>query len=276
MQGQIVRIISNLYGVMVNKEIINCRASGLFRHQNMVPMVGDKVIIDYEKKYITKIIPRKNSLIRPVIANVDEALVITSLKEPDLSLNLLDKEIASIVINKIEPVIIWTKLDLGSKEDLNYLDNLSKYYEGIGVKVFNNTQINDLKSYLQNKLVVVTGQTGSGKSSLINKLGNLAIESKAISKALGRGVHTTRHVEIYDFDGIRIADTPGFSALDLKNYTKEELKSAFREFSNYKCRFKDCLHYKEMDCGVKEAVLNSDILQSRYDNYLKFLEEVKK
>src|SRR5574344_302052 len=201
MQGQIVRIISNLYGVMVNKEIINCRASGLFRHQNMVPMVGDKVIIDYEKKYITKIIPRKNSLIRPVIANVDEALVITSLKEPDLSLNLLDKEIASIVINKIEPVIIWTKLDLGSKEDLNYLDNLSKYYEGIGVKVFNNTQINDLKSYLQNKLVVVTGQTGSGKSSLINKLGNLAIESKAISKALGRGVHTTRHVEIYDFDG---------------------------------------------------------------------------
>ena len=155
---------------------------------------------------------------------------------------------------------------------MNEVNNLKKYYESIGIKVFYNNDLDNIKKYLKGKEVVITGQTGAGKSTLINKLGNLNILTNEISTALGRGKHTTRHVEIYDIDGIHIADTPGFSALDLDKYSDEDIKDSFIEFNNKKCRFKDCMHKKEIDCVIKDLVDKNIILKSRYDNYLKLLE----
>lgn len=275
MQGKIVKNISNLYDVLVGNTIYHAKARGKFKNMNITPLVGDEVKIDIEKNYIMEILPRYNCLDRPRVSNVDIALIITSCKEPNISLNLLDKEITSIVLNNIEPVIVFSKLDLLNPTEINTIETLKAYYQKIGYQVFYNTEMSLLKKYLANKEIVVTGQTGSGKSTFINKLGNLNIETNEISHALGRGKHTTRHAEIYHIDNINIIDTPGFSSLDINKYTKKEIADSFIEFKNYSCRFKDCLHDKEIDCGVKEALNNNLILRSRYDNYLAFLKEAQ-
>ncbi len=275
MQGKIVKNISNLYDVLVDNTIYHAKARGKFKNMNITPLVGDEVKIDIEKNYIMEILPRYNCLDRPRVSNVDIALIITSCKEPNISLNLLDKEITSIVLNNIEPVIVFSKLDLLNPTEINTIETLKSYYQKIGYQVFYNTEMPLLKKYLANKEIVVTGQTGSGKSTFINKLGNLSIETNEISHALGRGKHTTRHAEIYHIDNINIIDTPGFSSLDINKYTKKEIADSFIEFKSYSCRFKDCLHDKEIDCGVKEALNNNLILRSRYDNYLAFLKEAQ-
>ena len=275
MQGKIVKNISNLYDVLVGNTIYHAKARGKFKNMNITPLVGDEVKIDIEKNYIMEILPRYNCLDRPRVSNVDIALIITSCKEPNISLNLLDKEITSIVLNNIEPVIVFSKLDLLNPTEINTIETLKAYYQKIGYQVFYNTEMPLLKKYLANKEIVVTGQTGSGKSTFINKLGNLNIETNEISHALGRGKHTTRHAEIYHIDNINIIDTPGFSSLDINKYTKKEIADSFIEFKSYSCRFKDCLHDKEIDCGVKEALNNNLILRSRYDNYLAFLKEAQ-
>jgi ribosome biogenesis GTPase len=275
MQGKIVKNISNLYDVLVDNTIYHAKARGKFKNMNITPLVGDEVKIDIEKNYIMEILPRYNCLDRPRVSNVDIALIITSCKEPNISLNLLDKEITSIVLNNIEPVIVFSKLDLLNPTEINTIETLKSYYQKIGYQVFYNTEMPLLKKYLANKEIVVTGQTGSGKSTFINKLGNLNIETNEISHALGRGKHTTRHAEIYHIDNINIIDTPGFSSLDINKYTKKEIADSFIEFKSYSCRFKDCLHDKEIDCGVKEALNNNLILRSRYDNYLAFLKEAQ-
>lgn len=275
MQGKIVKNISNLYDVLVGNTIYHAKARGKFKNMNITPLVGDEVKIDIEKNYIMEILPRYNCLDRPRVSNVDIALIITSCKEPNISLNLLDKEITSIVLNNIEPVIVFSKLDLLNPTEINTIETLKSYYQKIGYQVFYNTEMPLLKKYLANKEIVVTGQTGSGKSTFINKLGNLNIETNEISHALGRGKHTTRHAEIYHIDNINIIDTPGFSSLDINKYTKKEIADSFIEFKSYSCRFKDCLHDKEIDCGVKEALNNNLILRSRYDNYLAFLKEAQ-
>ena len=275
MQGKIVKNISNLYDVLVGNTIYHAKARGKFKNMNITPLVGDEVKIDIEKNYIMEILPRYNCLDRPRVSNVDIALIITSCKEPNISLNLLDKEITSIVLNNIEPVIVFSKLDLLNSTEINTIETLKSYYQKIGYQVFYNTEMPLLKKYLANKEIVVTGQTGSGKSTFINKLGNLNIETNEISHALGRGKHTTRHAEIYHIDNINIIDTPGFSSLDINKYTKKEIADSFIEFKSYSCRFKDCLHDKEIDCGVKEALNNNLILRSRYDNYLAFLKEAQ-
>ncbi|MBR1417043.1 MAG: ribosome small subunit-dependent GTPase A [Bacilli bacterium] len=273
MKGKIIKNISNLYSVLVNDEIYDCIPRGKFRNLNITPLVGDEVIIDIENKYILEVLKRRNELNRPMISNVDAGIILTSLKGPNLSLLLLDKQISFLTINNIEPVIIFSKLDL--IDDLNDINNLRKYYESIGIKVFYNNELEKIKKYLKGKEVVITGQTGAGKSTLINKLGNLNIKTSEISKALGRGRHTTRHVQIYNIDGINIADTPGFSALELNNYSKEEIRESFIEFENSDCKFKDCMHIKELNCKIKEKVNDNTILSSRYDNYIKIISEVK-
>ena len=147
----------------------------------------------------------------------------------------------------------------------------------IGIKVFYNTETTEIKKIVKNKLVVLAGQTGAGKSSLLNRVDtNLDIKTDEISEALGRGKHTTRHVELYEIGEGLIADTPGFSALDLKDMDKMQLKDTFIEFSNYECKFRDCIHNKEAGCEVREAVENKQILKTRYDNYLSFLKELEK
>jgi ribosome biogenesis GTPase len=277
MQGQIIKQISNLYTVKVGDMLYGCRARGKFRKDNISPMVGDYVIINTEDNVIESILERKNELIRPVIANVDIALIVTSTKKPNLDLNLLDKLISVITFNDIEPVICFTKLDLLNEVEKENIDNLRKYYEMIGINCVYNTETAEIKRLLDNNIVVLAGQTGAGKSSLLNRLDDeLDIETNEISEALGRGKHTTRHVELYEISDGYIADTPGFSALDLKDMNKEQLRDTFIEFRNYECKFRDCMHHKESKCGVKEALEDKMILQSRYNNYLLFLEEVEK
>ena len=271
-KGKIIRIISNLYSVFVNDTVIEARARGKFRQDEISPMVGDEVIIDIEKKYIIEILPRKNYLTRPNISNIDLVICVTSTKEPNLSLNLLDKQLAFLALHNIPSMICFTKYDLLNATEQQEINKLKEYYQSIGFAVVINSEITKIKEILKGKEVGLLGQSGAGKSSLVNKLGNYAIETQKISKALGRGKHTTRHVEIYRIDDFYLIDTPGFSALDLNFTTKENLKNGFVEFQKYECRFKDCKHYKETACGVKDAVGKS-ILPSRYQNYLNFLEK---
>ena len=273
MQGKIVKNISNLYSVLAENKIYECKPRGKFRNLNITPLVGDEVIIDEENNYILDILPRRNELNRPYIANVDIALILTSIRNPDLSLLLLDKQILFLELHNIKPVIVFSKIDLADDELLNEVNELSNYYENIGIDVFYNNELDKLKEYLKGKEVVITGQTGAGKSTLINRLGDLNIKTNEISHALGRGKHTTRHVEIYNVEGINIADTPGFSALDIIGYSKEKIRDAYPEFENNNCRFKDCMHNKEKDCEVKDKVEKKLILKSRYDNYIRIISE---
>lgn len=273
--GIITKIISNLYTVSVDGELYDCRARGKFRKDEITPLVGDFVVIDRENNYILEIKKRKNSLSRPMIANVDIALIMTSLKEPDLSLNLLDKELLCVENAGIEPIICLSKSDLLSKTEKNEYKKVFAYYKSIGYKVVKNTETFKIKRMLKGHTVVLTGQTGSGKSTILNRLDKkLDLKTSPISKALGRGVHTTRHVELFKVKGAFIADTPGFSALDL-NFPKENLKMLFREFQGIECKFKDCEHIKEKSCGVLDALDNGKIKQTRYENYVKFRGEMK-
>ena len=276
MNGQIIRIIADLYTVKIDDMLYGCRARGVFRNKGITPLVGDNVIVDTDNNIIVKVLPRKNELKRPVIANVDNALIVASVKEPDLDLILLDKLISIVTYNNIEPIIVFTKLDLLTEEKIMEITALREYYESIGYKVFYNNEPASIIKTIKGKIVVLAGQSGAGKSSLINRLTDkYDIETKEISKALGRGKHTTRHTELYDIDDALVADTPGFSSLDLSTISIEELQYTFIEFKDYECKYRDCLHNKEDDCAIKKAVENKKILKSRYDNYLKILEEIK-
>lgn len=272
MQGKIIKIISNLYTVKTDVGFIDCRARGKFRKEKITPLVGDVCTIDVENNYILEIKPRKNELTRPQIANIDAALIVTSLKKPNLSLNLLDKMISIISINHIDPILLFTKLDLLNKEEKKEFKKLKKYYQSIGYKVLTNQEYRKLNKILKNKIVVVTGQTGAGKSTLLNKLDkNLNLKTDEISESLGRGKHTTRHVELFKLKHFYIADTPGFSSLEIGTISKDAIRSSFIEFQNYSCPFKDCMHTKEKECRVKEAVEKKEILPSRYQSYLEFI-----
>ena len=271
--GTIIKIISNLYTVQSENETYECRARGKFRNDKTTPLVGDFVVFDYKQNLIKEILPRKNILDRPNVSNVDVALIVTSVRKPNLSLSLLDKQIAVITKSNITPVICLTKCDLLNQEELDEIDKIFNYYERIGIKVFKNTETKKLLEYLKEKIVVLTGQTGAGKSSLINKLGDLNLKTDEISEALGRGKHTTRHTEIHKVKDVFFVDTPGFSSLDI-NTDKNELKNYFIEFKEFTCKYKDCNHDKEDGCNVKKAVENKQILKSRYDNYIKFRGEL--
>ena len=272
MLGRIIKIISNLYTVETKDGLVECRARGKFRNDSITPLVGDKCIIDKENNYILEILPRTNELSRPLIANVDAALIVTSVKKPNLSLNLLDKMINIVTINNIESILCFSKLDLLDKQETKEIKKIISYYKKIGYKVIINKEYKKLNKLLKGKIVVITGQTGAGKSTLLNKMDKtLNLKTDEISESLGRGKHTTRHTEVFKFKNFYIADTPGFSSLDFGNLSKEEIKNSFVEFKKYTCPFKDCMHSKEVDCEVKKAVEKGEILASRYNNYLDFI-----
>lgn len=274
--GVITKIISNQYTVSSDNTNFLCMPRGILRHKNITPLVGDIVEFDINNLTIDKINPRKNELKRPNVANVDIALVVTSVAEPDLSLNLLDKLLSIITINNIKPVICFTKIDLLNKNQLDSFNKIKNYYENIGYQIFVNTETELIKKELKNKIVVLTGQSGAGKSTLLNKLEpSLDLKTNPISKALNRGVHTTRHVEIYKLDDIYFVDTPGFSAINFSDVTIDDLKHSFIEFNNIDCKYKDCNHDLENDCKIKEKVENNTILKSRYENYLLFKSEIE-
>lgn len=274
-KGTIVKNISNSYEVNTPLGNIICTPRGLFRYEKIIPLVGDKVEIDVENKTIIKIFERTNVLNRPQVANVSYALVITSIKEPNFNSMLLDKLIVSFLSKNAEPILIFTKLDIATKEDLIEFKKIKKYYRSIGYKVYTNRNLFRIKNFLKNKIAFVAGQTGAGKSTFLNKLNKkLKIKTTPISKALGRGVHTTRHTEIYKIANFFIADTPGFSSIDLVDIKKSELKKYFVEFENFPCKFKDCDHIKG-ECQVMKNVENNKILKSRYENYIKMYKELK-
>jgi ribosome biogenesis GTPase len=273
MEGTIVRIISNLCTVSANGKLYDCRPRGKFYYEKLTPLVGDDVIIDQIYKYIMEILPRKNSLDRPMIANVDICLIVVSVKKPALDLTLLDKLLCVVFHNNIRPIICFTKLDLLDDDEVKDIKKIIKYYNDIGIDSVTNDEKEKLTRLIANKTVVLTGQTGAGKSSLINRLDSkLNLETNEISEALGRGVHTTRHVELFSYESSFIADTPGFGALDLIDFTKEDIRNSFPEFG-HDCKYQDCMHIKEDDCDVKKRVEKGEILKSRYDNYIKFVRE---
>ncbi len=272
MKGQIVKISSDLYFVSYENEIYPCKCRGIFRKEHITPVVGDYVLFSKEKKLIEKILERKNAFNRPKVSNIDQAFLITSLKEPDFSLNLLDKFIVLMEINKVKPIICITKRDLVDDNEFQKYEDILKYYESLGYIVVYNTELDKLKKLLKDKTSVFTGQTGAGKSTLLNRLNpDWNLDTGEISHALGRGRHTTRVVELFEFMGGKVMDTPGFSSLEFTNYSKEQIRNAFIEFKNYPCPFKDCTHTNEKECVVKKEVLENNILESRYLNYLNFI-----
>lgn len=276
MEGLIVKNISDLFYIVSDNSTYICKAKGVFRKKNIIPMVGDKVIFDEKKLIITNILNRKNKLIRPPICNIDQAIVVMSVVNPLFSSNLIDKFINIIEFNNIKPIICLTKLDLINNEnDINkYID----YYKNIGYEVMINTEINKIKSIISNKITVITGQSGVGKSSLLNKLdSSLQLKTNDISYALNRGKHTTRHVTLIPLFNGYVADTPGFSSLSFNEMKKEDIRDNMIEFNLYKdkCKYRDCMHIKEEDCEIKRLVDKGIILKSRYENYIKFVNEIK-
>ncbi len=276
MQGQIIKIVSDLHYVSCNGEVYPCKCRGIFRKEHITPVVGDYVLFSIEKKLIEEILPRKNEFERPKVSNIDQAFIVTSLVHPDFSLNLLDKLLILMKLHNVDAIICITKKDLVDEDKYQEVNSLLDYYRGLGYKVVSNQELDKIKKLIQNKTSVFTGQTGAGKSTLLNKLNpNWNLETGEVSLALGRGRHTTRVVELFQIFGGKVMDTPGFSALDFDKYSKEEIRDAFIEFYNYPCPFKDCMHTKEKECVVKKAVLANDILDSRYKNYLSFIKEDK-
>lgn len=274
MQGRIIKLISNDYTVLASGERYVCKSRGKFRNMNITPLVGDIVEFDKNDKYILEIYKRKNELLRPPISNVDQAFVVTSVKDPDFSSNLLNKLLTVIEYNNIKPIICFTKLDLLEKEKLEFMENIMAYYASIGYKVFKNTELRKIRSSFENKVSVFTGQSGAGKSTLLNSIdSNLHIKTAEISYALGRGKHTTRHVELLEIASGLVADTPGFSALHFDNMSASDIRDNFIEFNEYRdlCEYKDCMHDKENNCEIKRQVAKGNILESRYEDYLNFI-----
>jgi len=271
MNGRIIKVISNDYTVLVNDDKYVCKPRGVFRNKNITPFSGD--FVEIENNVITKIYKRKNKLNRPPVANIDLAIIVISTIEPDFSSLLLDKMINIIEFNNIKPLIVITKSD-------KYIDdkirNLMSYYKKIGYTVLFNTEIDKLKEEIKNKYVILKGKSGAGKSSLLNKLDpTLDLKTDDISKALGRGKHTTRAIEFYKIDDAYIADTPGFSSLSFKDMSKEDIKNNFIEFTKFReyCKYNDCMHIKENDCYIKQLVKDNVIHEERYNNYQEFIKE---
>ena len=273
MQGIIIKNISNDYTILSNGKKYVCKARGKFRKEKIVPLVGDNCLFDVEKKYIIEILDRRTELVRPPVSNIDQAVIITSVKEPDFSSNLLDKLLCIIEYNNITPIICFTKLDLLDVDEVNKFQKIMDYYENIGYQVFKNSDVDKVKKIFKNKITVFTGQSGAGKSTFLNRLNSkLNLKTDEISKALGRGKHTPRHVELMEMFGGLIADTPGFSSISFIGMTNEDIRDNFIEFNEFRdlCEYKDCMHVSEDNCEVKRQLYNGNILDSRYENYLKF------
>lgn len=280
-KGQIRQSLSGYYDIFSEGKTYRTRARGNFRKKGQTPLVGDYVEFKADNEnegYVLKILERKNQLVRPPVANVDCAIVVTACVEPDFSSNLLDRQLVMLSENEIVPILYFSKADLmdeTTKERmLPVFDYYSKYYRTVvSEKDMADEELVSALLEEAGNVLVVMGQTGAGKSTLLNRLDpKLKLETGEISKALSRGRHTTRKVSLMDVKGHLIADTPGFSSFEMREIEKERLSSLFEDFNEYspQCRFRGCLHLNEPDCAVKAAVLEGKILESRYENYKLF------
>ncbi len=277
--GIIIKSIGGLFFIESSDTIYECKARGVFRKDGISPSVGDRV--NFEEGVITEILPRKNFIIRPPLANLDQLIFVVSVAEPAPNLLILDKFIAVAQYQNIKPVIVLTKVDLDNCEEV--LDIYTR--AGIEVYVIDYNHENPaekIRQLLKDKISAFTGNSGAGKSTLLNEVcGDFNIATGEISRKLGRGRHTTRHSELYKLPwGGYIADTPGFSTFETNKYNiirKEELADCFVEFSEHacECKFRDCSHTKEKGCKIIEAVGNGIIPKSRHESYCCMYEEAK-
>ena len=283
MKGQIIKALSGFYYVASEDEIFQTRARGNFRNRKITPLVGDEVIFESSNQtdgYLLEILPRKNELVRPPVANVDQGVVVTSLVEPNFSYNLLDRFLVTLEYEGIEPIIFLTKADL--VKDLAAMKAIEETYQAIGYHVITSKaegeDLLELQRYFPERITVFMGQSGAGKSTLLNRIvPELALETGVISESLGRGKHTTRHVELLPIcDGL-VADTPGFSSIDFLEIEAVELPKLFPDFLAVaaNCRFRECRHLNEPDCAVKQGVAANEIAETRYKNYVQFLVEIE-
>lgn len=283
MKGKIIKALSGFYYVASEDEIFQTRARGNFRNRKITPLVGDEVIFESSNQtdgYLLEILPRKNELVRPPVANVDQGVVVTSLVEPNFSYNLLDRFLVTLEYEGIEPIIFLTKADL--VKDLAAMKAIEETYQAIGYHVITSKaegeDLLELQRYFPERITVFMGQSGAGKSTLLNRIvPELALETGVISESLGRGKHTTRHVELLPIcDGL-VADTPGFSSIDFLEIEAVELPKLFPDFLAVaaNCRFRECMHLNEPDCAVKQGVAANEIAEIRYKNYVQFLEEIE-
>lgn len=287
MQGKIIKGIAGFYYVHVAESgIYECKAKGIFRNQKIKPLVGDDVeiaIIDEEEKIgnIEQILPRKNELIRPAVANIDLALIIFAAAKPQPNFNLLDRFLIMMEYQKVPVKICFNKIDLVNEKEIRKMAGVYENcgYDILTVSAKEEKGITELLDVLLGKTTAVAGPSGVGKSSLINRLQpHVQMETGAISKKIERGRHTTRHSEIIPICGnTYIMDTPGFSTLNIPGFEKEDLQQYYLEFSSFEpyCRFKGCSHISEPDCGVKEALAEGKISSLRYENYKLLYEELK-
>lgn len=288
MKGKIIKGIAGFYYVHTPEKglLYECKAKGIFRKQNVKPLVGDDVEINTDdqpegKGIITDILPRKNALIRPAVANVDQALVLFAAAEPNPNLNLLDRFLVMMQKQGVKTFICFNKKDIVTNKEMSMLKDIyqSSGYEVFTTSIINKDGISDIYKFIQGKTTVLAGPSGVGKSSLINELVPEAMmETGNVSEKIKRGKHTTRHSElIYVEQDTYIMDTPGFSSLYINEIETEELKHYYIEFLEYEnnCRFIGCIHLNEPGCAVKEALEAGKISQQRYENYKLLYEELK-
>lgn len=276
MFGKIICINKYLHKVLLeNGTIIQTRTRGKLRNEKVFPVVGDNVKVDINKKVITDVLERKNYLERPLISNIDKLLIVMSTTIPVFSSYLIDKFLLIAEYNNIEPIIVITKTDLLDKQSKKEITEYINYYKKLGYKIYLNTEVNNIRKEFSNSTVALCGQTGAGKSTLLNKIDpNLKLKTGEVSESLGRGKHTTRLVELLKINNGLIADTPGFSSLDL-HVPKKEIRFYFRDF-DATCKYnKSCLHIKEDGCEIIKLVEQNKIPKWRYENYIKFTEETK-
>lgn len=282
-QGRIIKVISNQYTIYANGELLVAKPRGKMR-KGQTPYVGD--LVNFERiedsVRIDSILPRTNKLLRPTVCNVDQALIVTSLKDPDFSEHLLNRLIFLVLLCDVEPVVCITKSDLVSQEEFEQIDRILDWYRKAGYRIFFSHPGSDdeqLKELLEGKISVLCGQSGAGKSSLLNRLDpSFKLHTQAISKALGRGKHTTRHCELHPVAGGLVADTPGFSSLDFSRMDISKLDKLlpdFRQALEEGCRFADCIHVDEPDCVIKAGVANGEINPVLYDDYAQLHKEAK-
>ena len=287
MQGKIIKGIAGFYYIYAEDgNIYECKAKGIFRKDNFKPLVGDNVeitVLNEEEKEgsVTSILPRRNSLIRPAVANVDQAFLIFAMENPKPNFLLLDRFLIMMEQQKIPVVICFNKKDVGEKKEM---EKLYEIYTGCGYCVvlsstYEGEGMDEIREILKGQTTVVAGPSGVGKSSITNALQeNVQMETGEISKKLKRGKHTTRHSQVIPVGhDTYLMDTPGFSSLYLTDIEEQELKAYFPEFRRYEeqCRFQGCRHIHEPDCGVKAALPEHEISQLRYEDYLGLYNELK-